>query len=67
MDSGLYLCQPLPGLHLRNHSRIHLGFRSPQDQMTRLEQMLRQGLDLTTVLEVDLDMDDMAVATPLAG
>ena len=54
-------------LHLRNHSRIHLGFRSPQDQMTRLEQMLRQGLDLTSSLEVDLDMDDMAVATPLAG
>ena len=54
-------------LHLRNHSRIHLGFRPPLDQMTRLEQMLRQGLDLSARLEVDLDLDGMAVASPLAG
>jgi cell division protein FtsQ len=54
-------------LHLRNHSRIHLGFRSPDDQMARLEQMLRSGLDLSARLEVDLDLEDMAVATPLSG
>ena len=54
-------------LHLRNHSRIHLGFRQPLKQMTRLEQMLRQGLDLSARLEVDLDIDGMAVASPLAG
>ena len=54
-------------LHLRNHSRIHLGFRSPDDQMARLEQMLRKGLDLSAKLEVDLDLEDIAVATPLAG
>lgn len=54
-------------LHLRNHSRIHLGFRSPTDQMARLEQMLRKGLDLSAKLEVDLDLENMAIATPLSG
>ena len=54
-------------LHLRNHSRIHLGFRSPDEQMARLEQMLRKGLDLSAKLEVDLDLEDLAIATPLAG
>jgi cell division septal protein FtsQ len=54
-------------LHLRNHSRIHLGFRSPGDQMARLEQMLRKGLDLSAKLEVDLDLENMAIATPLSG
>ena len=54
-------------LHLRNHSRIHLGFRSPERQMARLEQMLRKGLDLSAKLEVDLDLEEMAITTPLSG
>lgn len=54
-------------LYLRNHSQIHLGFRSPKDQMARLEQMIRKGLDLGTRHEVDMDIANMAIATPLSG
>ena len=52
-------------LVLRNHSRVHLGYRDPAVQAGRLSDLLAAGLDLSLPHEVDLDLDMMAVARPL--
>ncbi|MED5370448.1 MAG: FtsQ-type POTRA domain-containing protein [Myxococcota bacterium] len=52
---------------LRNGTRIRMGYRSPDQAISRLEAMLDHGLDLSQPLDVDLDMDGMAVAAPLAS
>ncbi len=53
-------------LVLRNGSRLHLGYRDPAVQASRLIAMTGAGLDLTSPHEVDLDLDGLAVATPLS-
>lgn len=52
-------------LRLRNNSAIHLGFQPPHEPLARLERMVGAGLDLNHVLEIDLDLNGLAVATPL--
>lgn len=54
-------------LRLRNGSSIHLGFRAPDHQLERLRAMVESGLDLKVPHRIDLDMDGLAVATPLAS
>lgn len=51
---------------LRDGGVVCLGFRSPQDQLRRLDAMVGAGLDLSIPQRIDLDLDGIAVATPLA-
>ncbi len=53
-------------LLLRNGTRITLGYRSPANQMARLDAMVDAGLDLFIPSEIDMDIDGMAVVTPLS-
>ena len=50
----------------RNGTRITLGYRSPINQMARLDAMVDAGLDLFIPSEIDMDIDGMAVVTPLS-
>lgn len=52
-------------LVLRNGSSIHLGFRDPAGQFDRLDALVAQGLDFSQPMRIDLDLDGMAIATPL--
>ena len=52
-------------LVLRNGSTIHLGFREPAGQLERLSALVARGLDLQRPMRIDLDLDGMAIATPL--
>jgi len=52
-------------LVLRNGTRVIFGFDAPRQRLTRLSQMVELGLDLSTPQVVDLDIDTVAVATPL--
>lgn len=54
-------------LILRSGSRVRLGFSPPTAQLARLDAVVRGGLDLSVPHEVDLDMADMAVVTPLTS
>lgn len=54
-------------LRLRNGSSVQLGFRDPALQVERLRAMVSSGLDLRVPHRIDLDMDGLAVATPLAS
>lgn len=54
-------------LRLRNGSNLHMGFRDPAAQLERLRAMVEAGLDLRVPHRIDLDMDGLAVATPLAS
>jgi len=54
-------------LVLRSGSRVRLGFSPPSGQLARLDAVVRNGLDLNIPHEVDLDMADMAVVTPLTS
>jgi hypothetical protein len=53
-------------LLLTNRTRLRFGLRSPEVQSTRLRAMLVSGLELSTPQNVDLDLDGMAIATPLS-
>jgi hypothetical protein len=53
-------------LLLTNRTRLRFGLRSPEVQSTRLRAMLVSGLELSTPQNVDLDIDGMAIATPLS-
>jgi cell division septal protein FtsQ len=53
-------------LILRNGSRIHFGYQDPAIQTNRLAALRTVGLDLSRAHEVDLDLDGMAIVTPLA-
>ena len=52
-------------LRLRNTSAIHLGFRSPAESLQRLQLMTERGLELDRPQEIDLDIEGLAVVTPL--
>ena len=54
-------------LILRSGSRVHMGFGDPAARIARLEAMVRAGLQLDTPHEVDLDMADRALVTPIAS
>lgn len=54
-------------LKLRNGSVVSLGFQPPVEALSRLARLRDAGLDLSTPHEVDLDLVDLAVATPLAA
>lgn len=50
---------------LRSGTEIILGFDAPDDRLDRLDRMVAQGLDLERPHRVDLDIDTVAIATPL--
>lgn len=52
-------------LVLRSGSRLIVGFGDPAGPLGKLDRLLAAGLDLTHPQRVDLDMDAVAVATPL--
>ena len=52
-------------LVLRNGSRVVLGFNTPVPLLDRLAQMVTLGLDLNEPQVIDLDIDSVAVVTPL--
>ena len=52
-------------LVLRNGSRLVLGFDEAPAKLDRLAQMVTLGLDLNIPQVIDLDIDTVAVATPL--
>ncbi|MCB9780002.1 MAG: FtsQ-type POTRA domain-containing protein [Alphaproteobacteria bacterium] len=52
-------------LVLRSGTRLILGSGSPQAPFTRLQRMVELGLDLDTPQRIDLDIESVAVATPL--
>lgn len=52
-------------LVLRSGTRLILGFGDPSESLARLDRLVAAGLDLTQPKRVDLDMDTVAVATPL--
>ncbi len=54
-------------LRLRNGGRVHLGYREAAGQLQRLGAMVRAGLDLSSPHEIDLDLDGLAVATPISA
>ncbi|MCB9761954.1 MAG: FtsQ-type POTRA domain-containing protein [Alphaproteobacteria bacterium] len=54
-------------LRLRNGGAVHLGFQDPADQLRRLDAMVASGLDLSRPVRVDLDLDGLAVATPISS
>ncbi len=54
-------------LILRGGSRVHMGFGDPAARVARLEAMVRAGLQLDTPHEIDLDMADRALVTPIAS
>ncbi len=60
---------PLLGFSLlmRNGTQIRIGYLSPDQAITRLDAMVQRGLDLSEPTHVDLDLDGLAVATPLAA
>ena len=53
-------------LILRNGSRLTLGFDQSDRSISRLEQMVASGLDLSRPQTIDLDGDTVAVASPLS-
>jgi len=54
-------------LRLRNRAQIHMGFRDPNVQLERLGLMVDAGLDLQIPQEIDMDIDGIAVATPISS
>ena len=52
-------------LVLRSGTRLILGFGDPADPLGKLDRLVAAGLDLKTPQRVDLDMETVAVATPL--
>ena len=54
-------------LLLRNGGLLRFGFRDPAQQLLRLGVMARNGLDLSVPHHIDLDLDGLAVATPLSS
>lgn len=58
---------PLTGyeLVLDSGTRLVLGTGSPQPALDRLRRMIRVGLDLSVPQRIDLDIETVAVATPL--
>lgn len=52
-------------LVLRSGTELMLGFAEPAAQLSRLDRMVRQGLDLRTPQRVDLNAEAVAIATPL--
>lgn len=52
-------------LVLRNGSRLVLGFGDAKSRLARIEQMVALGLNLSDPAVVDLDIDSVAVVTPL--
>lgn len=54
-------------LILRSGSRVHMGFGDPAERLGRLDAIVREGLQLDIPHEVDLDMADRAVVTPLSS
>jgi hypothetical protein len=52
-------------LVLRNGSRLVLGFGDAKSRLDRIEQMVALGLNLSDPAVVDLDIDSMAVVTPI--
>lgn len=53
-------------LVLRNGGRVHLGYQDPALQAGRLADLQAAGLDISRPHEVDLDLNGLALATPLA-
>lgn len=51
-------------LRLRSGSEILLGWSDAPELLDRLDAMVANGLDLDSPVEVDLDMDGLAVVTP---
>jgi cell division septal protein FtsQ len=60
---------PLLGFSLlmRNGTEIRIGYLSPDQAITRLDAMVQRSLDLSEPTLVDLDLDGLALATPLAA
>jgi cell division protein FtsQ len=52
-------------LVLRNGSRLVLGFGDAKSGLARIEQMVAVGLDLSDPAVIDLDIDSVAVVTPI--
>lgn len=52
-------------LVLRSGTRLILGFGDPSEPLAKLDRLVVAGLDLNTPQRVDLDMETVAVATPL--
>jgi cell division septal protein FtsQ len=75
-DSGVLTSDDLSEIHfdpslgftlrLRNTSAVHLGFRPPAESLQRLQLMTERGLDLSRPHEIDLDLEGLAVVSPLA-
>ena len=51
-------------LRLRSGSEILLGWSEAPPLLDRLDAMVESGLDLEQPVEVDLDLDGLAVVTP---
>jgi len=76
-ESGVIQPEDLSELHfdealgftllLRNGGLLRFGFRDPAQQLLRLGVMARNGLDLSVPHHIDLDLDGLAVATPLSS
>ncbi len=52
-------------LVLRSGSRLILGFGDPATPLSRLDRLVAAGVDLSKPQRVDLDLETVAVATPL--
>jgi len=50
---------------LRTGTELTLGFADPTDRLSRLDQMVEQGLDLSTPQRIDLEAETVAIAAPL--